>query len=57
MFKHIFKGNGNSYIVKMVPNNRTLYWYSSIEELRLFMNVITTNKNSRKIKENCREVK
>ena len=50
MFKYIFNGNGNSYIVKMVPTNYTLYWYSSIEELRLFMNVITGSKN-RRIKE------
>jgi hypothetical protein len=58
IFKYMFCGNGHKYIISMIPDNCTMHWYSSIENLSSFMRVITNfNKNKIRRRINSKELK
>ena len=56
IFKHMFIGCNNSYLVKMIPDGSVVHWYSSIEEFRLFMRTLTQKSNECNFRLNCREI-
>jgi hypothetical protein len=48
IFKYMFYGNNHKYILKMIPDHCSLYWFSTIESLSSFMNIVTSfNKNKK----------
>jgi hypothetical protein len=54
--KYMFNGCNNSFLIRMIPDNYIVHWYSSIEKLRSFMRIIKLKSIENNFRLNCKEI-